>query len=77
MIDEMMVRMRPNSTERRKVDQACHHVAALVVGARPVVFEVAGNSSALLKTPSWVVRIQVGWRRRRASAGRDLCVSEE
>jgi len=42
MIDEMIVRLRPNNTEMRKpLNQARDHVAALIVGAEPVIFEIA------------------------------------
>ena len=44
-----MVSVRPNSTEMPEtVDQARDHVAALIVGAEPVVFEIAAALEALL-----------------------------
>jgi len=48
MIEETMVRVRPNSTENAKaVNQARDHVAALVVGTEPVVFEVTATLQSL------------------------------
>ena len=42
MTDEMMVSDQPEQhRDAEAVDQPRHHVAALIVGAEPVVFEVA------------------------------------
>jgi hypothetical protein len=67
--------VRPNSTEMREaVDQARHHVAALIVGAEPVVFEVAAALQALLLDHRLALRFRQHPGRLAtapASAGRD------
>ena len=48
MIEETIVRIRPNKhRDAEAVDEAGQHIAALIVGAEPVVFEVAAAVEAL------------------------------